>query len=318
MWQQGEIYHDDDLPQWHPQDEPVGIIGYGSQGAAQALNLRDGGIAVWVGLREGSPHRADACHQMLPVVTPAGVAATCRTVVLLVSDSSLCEVYGEIKSGLTAGKLLVLGGGYGYRFGGIEAPAGVDAVMVAPNGPGQKVREEFVAGRGVAAKVGVWADGTGRALERALGYARMIGAGRENAGVRIVLPGLEAELDLFSEQAVLAGGVPLLAARAARFLMAQGVPEELAVLECVREIKLIAEMLEKYGVKETYRRISLTAAYGGLTQGGTVLADDLENRLHKIWDAIRNGEFDRRFREWSRDPDARRKLLDDILGEGEI
>jgi ketol-acid reductoisomerase len=318
MWHEGKIYHDEELPRWQGSEEPVGIIGYGSQGAAQALCLRDGMIEVLVGLREGSPHRADAVHERLPVITPAEVAETCRTVVLLVSDSALREVYDSIKSGLNASKLLVLGGGYGYRFGGIEAPAGVDAVMVAPNGPGQKVREEFTAGRGVAAKVGVWADGTGRALERALGYARAIGAGRENAGVRIVPPALEAELDLYSEQAVLAGGVPLLAARAARFLMAQGVPEDLAVLECVREIKLIAGLLEQYGVKETYRRISLTAAYGGLTQGGTVLADDLEVKLRQIWEQIRNGEFDRHFREWSADPDAREKLMDEQLGEEDI
>ncbi len=145
-----------------------------------------------------------------------------------------------------------------------------------------------------------------------------IGAGRDNAGVRIVPPGLEAELDLFSEQAVLAGGVPLLAARAARFLMEQGVPEELAVLECVREIKLIADLLEQYGVKEMYRRISQTAAFGGLTQGGKVLADDLENRLRKIWDDIKSGEFDHRYRAWSSDSNARPRLLDDTLGEGEI
>lgn len=318
MWQEGKIYHDAELPRWQGSEEPVGVIGYGSQGSAQALNLRDDMIEVLVGLRPHSRHEADARHERLPVVTPSEAAETCRSVVLLVPDSSLCEVFDAIKPGLTPGKLLVLGGGYGYRFGGIEAPAGVDAVMVAPNGPGQKVREEFVAGRGVAAKVGVQADGSGRALERALGYAKAMGAGWENAGVRIVSPGLEAELDLYSEQAVLAGGVPLLAARAARFLMAQGVPEELAVLECVREIKLIADLLEQYGVKETYRRISLTAAYGGLTQGSKVLADDVDGRLRQIWDDIRSGEFDRRFREWSKDPDARHKLLDDTLGEGEI
>ena len=318
MWQEGKIYHDAELPHWQGSEEPVGIIGYGSQGSAQALNLRDGMIEVLVGLRSGSPHAADARHERLPVITPMEAAETCRTVVLLVPDSSLREVYDEIKTGLTPGKLLVLGGGYGYRFGGIEVPEDVAAVMVAPNGPGQKVREEFVAGRGVAAKVGVQHDAGGWALDNALSYARMIGAGRENAGVRIVSPGLEAELDLFSEQAVLAGGVPLLAARAAQFLIAQGVPEDLAVLECVREIKLIADLLEQYGVKEMYRRISLTAAYGGLTQGGKVLADDLEGRLRQMCEEIQSGEFDRRYREWSADPNARQKLLDDILGEGEI
>jgi ketol-acid reductoisomerase len=318
MWHEGKIYHDEELPRWQGSEEPVGIIGWGSQGAAQALCLRDGMIEVLVGLRDCSPHATDARHERLPVITPAEAAETCRTVVLLTPDSALREVFDQIKPRLTAGRLLVLGGGYGYRFGGIEAPDGVDAVMVAPNGPGQKVREEFVAGRGIAAKVGVWQDGTGRAMERALGYARAIGAGRENAGVRIVPPALEAELDLYSEQTVLAGGVPLLAARAARFLIAQGVPEDLAVLECVREIKLIADLLEQYGVKEMYRRISLTAAYGGLSQGGKVLADDLENRLHQIWDAIRSGEFDHTFREWSDDPDAREKLMDEQLGEEDI
>jgi ketol-acid reductoisomerase len=318
MWQEGKVYYDDALPPWQRSEEPVGIIGYGSQGAAQALNLRDGGVEVRVGLRPGSPRAANARHERLPVATPTEIAETCRTLVLLVSDSSLHEVFDAIKPGLTAGKLLVLGGGYGYRFGGIEVPEDVAAVMVAPNGPGQKVREEFVAGRGVAAKVGVQHDAGGWALDNALSYARMIGAGRENAGVRIIAPGLEAELDLFSEQSVLAGGVPLLAARAARFLIDQGVPEDLAVLECVREIRLIADLLEQYGVKEMYRRISLTAAYGGLTQGGKVLAEDLEGKLREICEEIQSGEFDRRYREWSTNPNARQKLLDDILGEGEI
>ncbi len=172
MWHEGKIYHDADLPLWQGSEEPVGIIGFGSQGRAQALNLRDGMIEVLVGLREGSSHQADAHHERLPVITPEEAAETCRMVVLLVPDSALRQVYDQIKPGLTTGKLLVLGGGYGYRFGGIDAPEGVDAVMVAPNGPGQKVREEFVAGRGVAAKVGVHSDASGRALERALGYAR--------------------------------------------------------------------------------------------------------------------------------------------------
>jgi ketol-acid reductoisomerase len=190
MWQEGKVIYDAKLPRWQRSEEPVGIIGYGSQGRAQALNLRDGGVDVRVGLRPHSRHKADARHERLPVASPAEVVATCRTVVLLVPDSSLREVFDAIKPGLTAGKLLVLGGGYGYRFGGREAPASVDEVMVAPNGPGQKVREEFVAGRGVAAKVGVQHDAGGWALDNALSYARMIGAGRDNAGVRIVEPEL--------------------------------------------------------------------------------------------------------------------------------
>lgn len=312
------ILFDESLPTLTNLDLPIAVIGFGSQGRAQVLNLVDGWYPVVVGLRLDSHSRPEADKLGLQIKTPQDAAAACPTVVLLVPDVNIASVFGSILPQMSPDKALVLAGGYGYRFTDITIPEGVDAVMVAPNGPGQLVREEFLAERGVAAKVGIWQDATGRARERALAYARAIGAGRSTAGARMVEPALEAELDLFSEQTVLAGGAPLLAARAAQYLMRQGVPEDLAVLECVKELKLIADLLERYGVKETYQRISLTAAFGGLTRGNRVLADDLDNRMARIWGEIRSGEFTEEMKQWQSSGSDRKKLLNDTLGKQDI
>jgi ketol-acid reductoisomerase len=284
------VYHDNDISAAPLEDAGIAVLGYGSQGRAQALNLRDGGIGVTVGLRPGSASRGLAAEDGFAAVEPTKAVADASFVAVLVPD----EVQGEfferdVVPNLQAGAVVVFAHGGPVHFGDVALPAGADVVLVAPMGPGRLLREYYVAGRGLNAKAAVAQDATGKAWPRALAYARALGCGR--AGVIATTFAEEAKLDLFSEQAVLCGGVPALAQAAFETLVAAGYPPALAYIECVREIKYIADLMFEHGVDGMRRRVSSTALYGGATRGPRVIGDEARQALRDILRAIEDGSF---------------------------
>lgn len=284
------VYHDGDISAAPLEGAEVAVLGYGSQGRAQALNLRDGGIGVTVGLRPGSASRDLAGRDGFAAVEAAAAVAGASFVAVLVPD----EVQGEfferdVVPNLQAGAVVVFAHGGPVHFGDIALPDGADVVLVAPMGPGRLLREYYTEGRGLNAKAAVAQDATGRAWPRALAYARALGCGR--AGVIATTFAEEAKLDLFSEQTVLCGGVPALAEAAFETLVAAGYPPVLAYIECVREIKYIADLMFEHGVDGMRRRISSTALYGGATRGPRVVGPEAEKALKEILEAIEDGSF---------------------------
>jgi ketol-acid reductoisomerase len=284
------VYHDDDISPAPLEGAEVAVLGYGSQGRAQALNLRDGGVGVAVGLRAESANRNLAAEDGFAAVEPAAAVAGASFVAVLVPDEVQGEFFsGEVAPNLRPGAAVIFAHGGPVHFGDVPLPEGVDVVLVAPMGPGRLLREYYVEGRGLNAKVAVAQDATGRGWPRALAYARALGCGR--AGVIATTFAEEARLDLFSEQAVLCGGVPALAEAAFETLVAAGYPPPLAYIECVREIKYIADLMFEYGVDGMRRRISSTALYGGATRGPRVVGPEAENALKEILEAIEDGSF---------------------------
>lgn len=284
------VYHDDDISPAALEGAEVTVLGYGSQGRAQALNLRDGGVGVRVGLRAESASRHLAAQDGFAVVEPTAAVAGASFVAVLVPDEAQREFFsGEVAPNLRPGAVVIFAHGGPVHFGDVALPEGVDVVLVAPMGPGRVLREYYVEGRGLNAKVAVAQDATGRGWPRALAYARALGCGR--AGVIATTFAEEARLDLFSEQAVLCGGVPALAEAAFETLVAAGYPPALAYIECVREIKYIADLMFEYGVDGMRRRISSTALYGGATRGPRVVGPEAEKALKEILEAIEDGSF---------------------------
>jgi ketol-acid reductoisomerase len=272
-----QVYHDDDISAAPLEGAQVAVLGYGSQGRAQALNLRDGGVGVAVGLRVESPSRGLAAQDGFAAVEPAAAVA------------GASFVGRDVAPNLRPGAAVIFAHGGPVHFGDVPLPEGADVALVAPMGPGRLLREYYVEGRGLNAKAAVAQDATGRAWPRALAYARALGCGR--AGVIATTFADEARLDLFSEQAVLCGGVPALAEAAFETLVAAGYPPALAYIECVREIKYIADLMFEYGVDGMRRRISSTALYGGATRGPRVVGPEAEKALKEILEAIEDGSF---------------------------
>ena len=284
------VYHDDDISPAPLEGAAVAVLGYGSQGRAQALNLRDGGVGVTVGLRAESASRNLAAEDGFAAVEPAAAVAGASFVAVLVPDEVQREFFGgDVAPNLRPGVVVIFAHGGPVHFGDVPLPEGVDVVLVAPMGPGRLLREYYVEGRGLNAKAAVAQDATGRGWPRALAYARALGCGR--AGVIATTFAEEARLDLFSEQAVLCGGVPALAEAAFETLVAAGYPPPLAYIECVREIKYIADLMFEYGVDGMRRRISSTALYGGATRGPRVVGPGAEKALKEILEAIEDGSF---------------------------
>jgi ketol-acid reductoisomerase len=285
-----KVYHDDDISPAPLEGAGVAVLGYGSQGRAQALNLRDAGADVTVGLRPASPSRAQAEADGFRVVEPAAAAAPAAYVAVLVPD----EVHGEflrddVNPHLKPGAMVIFAHGGPVHFGEAVPPEGVDVVLVAPMGPGRLLREYYVQGRGLNAKVAVARDVSGEAWARALAYARALGCGR--AGVLATTFAEEAQLDLFSEQAVLCGGLPALAEAAFEVLVAAGYPPPLAYIECLREIKYIADLLFEHGLEGMRRRISSTALYGGATRGPKIVGPAARRAMEEILAAVDDGSF---------------------------
>jgi ketol-acid reductoisomerase len=272
----------------------VAIIGFGSQGHAHALNLRDSGVDVVVGLRPESRSSETAASAGLAVLPVPEAASRGDVVMVLVPDERHGEVYDrEIRDGIAAGNLLMFGHGFSIHYGTVRPPPDVDVAMVAPKGPGHLVRRQFVEGNGVPCLMAVHQDATGTARDVALAYAKGIGGTR--AGVIETSFKDETETDLFGEQAVLCGGLSELVRAGYETLVDAGYDPKLAYFECLHELKLIVDLMYEKGITGMRYSISNTAEYGDLTRGSRVIGEPTREAMRKLLADIQSGEF---AREW--------------------
>jgi ketol-acid reductoisomerase len=270
----------------------IAIIGYGSQGHAHALNLRDSGLNVVVGLYPGSKSAAKAKAAGLPVMSVADAAKAADVVMILLPDHLQGDVYrNEIAPNMRSGNTLMFAHGFNIHFGEIKPPADIDVSMVAPKAPGHRVRELFVEGVGVPALVAVAQDASGHALENALSYAFALGCLK--AGVIETTFKEETESDLFGEQAVLCGGVSELIRAGFETLTQAGYAPEIAYFECLHELKLIVDLIYEGGLSYMRYSVSDTAEYGDYTRGPRIVTDQTRAEMKKILSEIQSGEFAR-------------------------
>ena len=289
-----EIYYDDDADLSLIQGKHVAVIGYGSQGHAHALNLRDSGVDVRVGLPEGSKSRAKAEEEGLRVLTPREAVEEADVIVILAPDQHQRKLYAEeIAPELAPGDTLVFGHGFNIRFGYITPPEGVDVFMVAPKGPGHLVRREYVDGRGVPVLVAVEKDESGSDWPLALSYAKAIG-GLRAGGIKTTFAE-ETETDLFGEQAVLCGGASQLIMYGFEVLTEAGYQPEVAYFECLHELKLIVDLMYEGGIAKQRWSVSDTAEYGDYVSGPRVITPDVKATMKAILSDIQDGSFAKRF-----------------------
>jgi ketol-acid reductoisomerase len=289
-----EIFYDDDADLSIVQGRKVAVFGYGSQGHAHALSLRDSGVDVRVALPEGSKSRAKAEEEGLRVLTPAEAAAEADLLMILVPDHLQRGLYRDaIEPNLKDGDALFFAHGFNIRFGYIKPPGNVDVAMVAPKGPGHLVRREFVDGKGVPVLVAVEQDATGNAFALALSYAKAIGGAR--AGAIKTTFTEETETDLFGEQAVLCGGASQLVMYGFEVLMEAGYQPEIAYFECLHELKLIVDLMYEGGIAKQRWSISDTAEYGDYVSGPRIIDAHVKDNMRSILGEIRDGSFAARF-----------------------
>ncbi|ANJ09650.1 MULTISPECIES: ketol-acid reductoisomerase [Streptomyces] len=285
-----ELFYDADADLSIIQGRKVAVIGYGSQGHAHALSLRDSGVDVRVGLHEGSKSKAKAEEQGLRVVSPSEAAAEGDVIMILVPDPIQAEVYEKhIKDNLKDGDALFFGHGLNIRYGFIKPPAGVDVCMVAPKGPGHLVRRQYEEGRGVPCIAAVEQDATGDAFALALSYAKGIGGTR--AGVIKTTFTEETETDLFGEQAVLCGGTAALVKAGFETLTEAGYQPEIAYFECLHELKLIVDLMYEGGLEKMRWSISETAEWGDYVTGPRIITDATKAEMKKVLAEIQDGTF---------------------------
>jgi len=285
-----KIYYDVDGDKKILQNKKIAIIGYGSQGHAQAQNLRDSGYNVIVGQRKGSPNYDLAVKHGFKPLTAAEAAEQADIIQLLIPDDVQKKVfYRDIEQYLTQGKALVFSHGFNIHFGQIVPPKGVDVYMVAPKGPGHLVRRQYEIGAGVPSLIAVYRDATGKAKKMALAHACGIGAGR--AGIIETTFKEETETDLFGEQTVLCGGVSELIKAGFETLVEAGYQPYIAYFECLHELKLIVDLIYEGGLSEMYYSVSDTAEYGGMTIGPKVITRETKQNMKNILRRIQNGEF---------------------------
>jgi ketol-acid reductoisomerase len=285
-----EIFYDDDADLAIIQGRKVAVLGYGSQGHAHALSLRDSGVDVRVGLPVGSKSREKAESAGLRVVTPAEAAAEADVIMILAPDTVQRKLYEtDVAPNLNDGDALFFGHGLNIRFGLITPPAGVDVAMVAPKGPGHLVRRQFVDGRGVPCLIAVEQDATGGAQALALSYAK--GIGGTKAGVLKTTFTEETETDLFGEQAVLCGGASALVQAGFEVLTEAGYQPEVAYFECLHELKLIVDLMYEGGISKMRWSVSDTAEYGDYVSGPRVITPAVKEEMKKILADIQDGTF---------------------------
>jgi len=289
-----EMFYDDDADLSLIQGKKVAVIGYGSQGHAHSLSLRDSGVDVRIGLQPGSKSRAKAEAEGLKVMTPAEAAAEADVVVILAPDQHQRKLYAdEIAPNLEAGDTLVFGHGFNIRFGYITPPEDVDVFMVAPKGPGHLVRREYVDGRGVPVLVAVEKDASGQAWPLALSYAKGIG-GLRAGGIKTTFTE-ETETDLFGEQAVLCGGASQLVMYGFETLIEAGYQPEVAYFECLHELKLIVDLMYEGGIAKQRWSVSDTAEFGDYVSGPRVIDERVKENMKAVLEDIKNGAFAERF-----------------------
>jgi len=308
-----DIYYDDDADLSLITGRKVAVLGYGSQGHAHALSLRDSGVDVRIGLPEGSKSRAAAESEGLRVLTPYDACAEADLVMVLAPDTAQRGLYAEaIEPNLNDGDALFFAHGFNIRFDYITPPDGVDVAMVAPKGPGHLVRRQFQEGRGVPCLVAVEQDATGNAFALALSYAKGIGGTR--AGALKTTFTEETETDLFGEQAVLCGGASALVQAGFETLVEAGYQPEVAYFECLHELKLIVDLMYEGGLAKMRWSISDTAEYGDYTRGPRVVTEQTKQEMKRILAEIQDGSF---AREWIAEDDAGRPQFAKYREEGE-
>jgi ketol-acid reductoisomerase len=284
------MFYDDDADLDLLSGKTVAVIGYGSQGHAHALNLRDSGVSVVVGLRPSSSSVAAATEQGLEVLAPADAAAKGDLVMILAPDEHQAALHREeIAPGLQPGNALLFAHGFAIHFGQVPLPEGVDVLMVAPKGPGHLVRRTYTEGAGTPGLVAVAQDATGTGHATALAYAKGIGCTR--AGVIETTFAEETETDLFGEQVVLCGGLTELVRAGFDTLVEAGYNPDLAYFECLHELKLIVDLMYEKGISGMRYSISNTAEYGDLTRGRRIITDETRAEMKRILNEIQSGQF---------------------------
>jgi len=299
------IYYDRDADLEVLRGKRVAVLGYGSQGHAHALNLRDSGVDVVVGLRPGSPSWKKAEEAGLRVASVAEASASAQVIVMLLPDQNQPEVFErEVRPALESGKALGFAHGFNIHFHQIIPPPYVDVFMVAPKAPGHIFRRQYEAGAGVPALLAVHQDATGRAREVALAYARAVGCTR--AGVIETTFREETETDLFGEQVVLCGGVSALIKASFETLVAAGYQPEVAYFECLHELKLIVDLIHEGGLTWMRYSVSDTAQYGDMTRGPRIIDQRVREEMRRILEEIQTGQF---AREWVLENRAQRPVF---------
>ena len=288
------IFYDKDADLARLDGKTVAVIGYGSQGHAHALNLRDSGVEVVIGLRKDSGSRPKAEAEGLKVVDPAEAASAADVVMMVVPDETAAQIYHEeIRPNLQPGNHLAVAHGFNIHFGQIVPPDGVGVFMVAPKGPGHTVRGHYLEGKGVPCLVAVAADPNGDALQTALAYAKAIGGGR--AGIIETNFREETETDLFGEQAVLCGGLTALMQAGYETLVDAGYAPEMAYFETIHEVKLIVDLIYEGGIANMRYSVSNTAEYGDLTRGPRIIDEGVRQRMREVLREIQLGSFAKEF-----------------------
>jgi ketol-acid reductoisomerase len=308
-----EMFYDDDADLSIIQGRHVAVLGYGSQGHAHALSLRDSGVDVRVGLPEGSKSRAKAEADGLRVVTPEQACEEADLIMILAPDPVQRHLYAEsVEPNLVDGDAIFFGHGFNIRFGYIKPPAGVDVCMVAPKGPGHLVRREFSAGRGVPVIVAVEQDATGGAWPLTLAYAKALG-GLRAGGIKSTFTE-ETETDLFGEQAVLCGGASALVMTGFEVLIEAGYQPEVAYFECLHELKLIVDLMYEGGIAKQRWSVSDTAEYGDYVSGPRIIDARVKESMQAVLADVRSGAFAQRFID---DQDAGAPEFKRLRAEGE-
>ena len=307
-----KLYSQKDVDRKALKGARIAILGYGSQGRAHALNLKDSGFDVVVGVRRGGAGWKQARREGLEVAEPGQAVQGADLVAVLIPDPVQKELYQGIRKGLKSGATLLFAHGFNIHFGQIKPAKDLDVVLIAPKGPGDLVRRQYQEGRGVPCLLAVAQDATGKAHARALAYAHGIGGTR--GGVIDTTFAEETETDLFGEQAVLCGGATELVVKGFETLVEAGYQPEVAYYECLHELKLIVDLLHEGGLAKMHQFISETAKYGDLTRGPRIINERVKNEMRKVLKEVRSGRF---ARQWIREnaqgrPNYQKLLAEDI------
>ena len=306
------VYYEADCDGSLIRNRKVAVIGYGSQGHAHALNLKESGVDVCIGLREGSSSTQKAEQAGLTVKSVADAATWADVIMILAPDTEQKKIFDEhIAAHLNAGDAIAFAHGFNVRFGRIAAPEGVDCIMIAPKGPGHLVRRTYTEGGGVPALIAVEQDATGQAKEIALSYADAIGGAP--AGVIETTFTEETETDLFGEQVVLCGGLTRLVQAGFETLVEAGYAPEMAYFECLHEVKLIVDLMYEEGIAGMRYSISDTAEYGDLTRGPRIVTDATKAEMKKVLSEIQSGQF---AEEWVNESESGRENYHRMQEEG--
>jgi ketol-acid reductoisomerase len=304
------LYSQKDVDKKALKGARIAILGYGSQGRAHALNLKDSGYDVVVGVRKQGASWKKARKDGLEVAEPAAAASGADLVAMLVPDLAQKALYQQVKKHLKSGAALLFAHGFNVHFKQIKARADLDVVLIAPKGPGDLVRRQYQQGRGVPCLLAVAQDASGKARARALAYAHGIGGTR--GGVLETSFAEETETDLFGEQAVLCGGATELVVKGFETLVEAGYQPEVAYYECLHELKLIVDLLHEGGLAKMHQFISETAKYGDLTRGPRIVNERVKNEMRKVLKEVQSGKF---ARQWIRENAAGRATYQRLLSE---